>query len=728
MESLPPAARIALLLSAALCLQSSAQSLSDGLAAYWPLDEITGCSNRTPDKVHGYDLQPYRGGAHVLTTFGANTVYLTNGYRGNAMYFPVINPDANRCLLGYISPNTNNLVPINRASSSNLTVSFWVNAPSTLNDQRIWTDGNINNNNPGINVAATGSVVDMFIRQQPTAAELARGYGEFGQGHTLGVDTAFDGTWHNITLVQQDNGSGTTAIRTIYLDGVADGTAFPTKPLDPAGLANKWNVNCIAIGGWLRQTVPTFATVTDTFVDDVAMWIRALTPAEIAQYMANGITNDFPVAVPLQIISFKADLAAVVQGDPVVLSWTTSPDVAGLSIDLGVGPVLQLSACGVGSTSVTPSGTTTYTLTAIRDSETNTASFTVTTVNQVAPGWHFIDSFDLYGPGPLLDQGNWVSTVSGISGLHNLASVLSTGTDNQVLGLEGAHLLSGNLLGSHSITAGESNTLFLRFYLDPTINAANTNDGTLPDVEIVLGLSDKGLRDEQDFRASDNGPGIRIVRAATGGGGPIDLQAYNGAGTTTGFNYVDTHPAGIETGKVYTVWMDVYNATNDAGLNLSAYYSVYLQKEGEATRSNLFADFVADRQSNNPETLDKLFVCGANSTTPQGTNVVLFDDFYLSSGNGFNATVPVPASSFVPGAPPLRLSRFAYEATTSSFTLTWSAEVGKTYTLQKRPVVNSGSWINVLTGHPAGGATTPTVTFTDTNATGKATFYRISSP
>ena len=96
---------------------------------------------------------------------------------------------------------------------------------------------------------------------------------------------------------------------------------------------------------------------------------------------------------------------------------------------------------------------------------------------------------------------------------------------------------------------------------------------------------------------------------------------------------------------------------------------VYLQRQDWPARTNLFAgientntlgtlNFGAALLSNRDmstasaqfppdETLDNMFLSLAAGTSPQGTNTIRFDDFYISSGGTFNSTVPVSAGSFV---------------------------------------------------------------------------------
>jgi len=175
----------------------------------------------------------------------------------------------------------------------------------------------------------------------------------------------------------------------------------------------------------------------------------------------------------------------------------------------------------------------------------------------------------------------------------------------------------------------------------------------------------------------------------------------------------------------------------DGAQNGGDLYSLYIQREGDAQRTNLFQGLVSDRDAVNIDpvlgaptpNLTQLYFCVNNLVAPQGTNTVLMDDFFLSA-SGFNAGTPVAASSFVPGSAPaeIRLTAFTYNAGTTSLALTWSAQGGETYTVEKRTTLGSGNWTTVVANYPNGGATAGSVSYTDSNASGTAAFYRISSP
>ena len=85
-----------------------------------------------------------------------------------------------------------------------------------------------------------------------------------------------------------------------------------------------------------------------------------------------------PAPLPVSVDSFAATSTPITAGDSTTLAWTTS-NAASVSIDNGLGPQPVN-----GSTSVTPSTTTTYLLTATGASGTASSSVTVT-VNSATP-------------------------------------------------------------------------------------------------------------------------------------------------------------------------------------------------------------------------------------------------------------------------------------------------------------------------------------------------------
>src|SRR3954462_1100528 len=188
---------LAAALSGALYSEAYAQNLADGLVSYWPLDVVVG--GKTPDLVSGYDFAPYVGASHTLGT--AANIVLVPGVRSNAVSFVA----ANQTILAYPAGASDEL-PINKHEA--LTISFWANGAPGQSDLRLFSEGNLANNNPLFNLGSnsgTPASLDVFLRQAPSQAEIDAGFGNFGTvGHLVSTGTAFDNTWHHIVFVQQD--------------------------------------------------------------------------------------------------------------------------------------------------------------------------------------------------------------------------------------------------------------------------------------------------------------------------------------------------------------------------------------------------------------------------------------------------------------------------------------------------------------------------------------------
>ncbi len=725
--------------------------LTNGLVGYWPMDAAVGCNNQTPDLVNGYNLQVCYGAGNAsglfLTNFNQYLYFTNDAVRGSAIYYngTAANGAFLNMYLAFRSVNTNDLVPVNRYSPASNTVSFWIKSvtpaadwPQPSSDERVWCESDyIRTYASAIDISPDSSGYDMFLRQTGAPAP----YGNFSGGsHTQGSATIIDGTWHNLTLVTTPNSASTNSANyTVYVDGNLDSSFANT---DGGGL---WKLDTLALFTFARNGAAGFVT-NQVLIDDLAEWARPLSQSEITNYMAVGITNVNSAVAPLTISQFSSDLYTVIQGSTVNLSWQVSPTATDITINNGVGDVYGLSTCGVGGTTVTVNGTTTYSLVAIRGSTRVTNSITIQTVTGVNPGWVYVGGFNENAPGPLLNQGNWQTLLSSPQTQgYTDAEVLQTVTGNQILAVAGPIELSGGFFGHNGIGINSTNTLFFRFYIDGGIETNDTTLGGIPDVDVNVGASDAALRDLVDFTGappfvggagSTNGPGpgpaVRILRSSNGVGGGIDLTAnyVDSTGTYRYMSYSNlVDPNGLATNTVYNVWIDIYNNSNNPaaanGVGAANYYQVTVQKGGDTgTVYPLMSWQISDRSTNGNETLNEAFVCSDN-TAGQSTNLfVRFDDFYLST-NGVNHNLPVPAGSFVVGTPtvPASIQMGKIVASPGSVTLNWTASpTGSfTYTVWRRSALNTGSWTSLQTGISGG-------TYTDSTATGSQNFYRVSSP
>jgi len=294
-------------------------------------------------------------------------------------------------------------------------------------------------------------------------------------------------------------------------------------------------------------------------------------------------------------------------------------------------------------------------------------------------GWDKIDNFTLLTNGPINNQGGWQNPENAdTTGMVPLRVYTAPSDGNKLVSFDGfaAYLggLAGKNLGNDSIQLNQKETLFFRFYIDPAANTPVANfNGDVSSMDNNVGLSDKGIRDVIDLSTNDSGPAIHIIRDDAGNLGlirPIDLRAVNGPAamglTPSGYSYVSDavngDPSGLAVGKVYTVWIDIQNlpsnVTGGVGSggtqNGGDLYSVWIQREDWPSRTNLFTGFVSGRDESSPdthfpqtETLGTLFLCANNLVQEQGTNMVRFDDFYITTSGIGSLIAPPPAHSFV---------------------------------------------------------------------------------
>ena len=123
-----------------------------------------------------------------------------------------------------------------------------------------------------------------------------------------------------------------------------------------------YNFNTTSIGGILRATPSAWVT---GLIDEVSLWNRGLTEAEITDLFTNGKPSLAPPLEPLAIAKFESDFPVTVTGKTARLRWDVTKD-ATITNTPGIGNVTAQSSFGVGVIDVPVSGTTTYTLTASR--------------------------------------------------------------------------------------------------------------------------------------------------------------------------------------------------------------------------------------------------------------------------------------------------------------------------------------------------------------------------
>jgi YD repeat-containing protein len=112
--------------------------------------------------------------------------------------------------------------------------------------------------------------------------------------HLVSTTVVFDNNWHHIAWV--DNFGSVK----LYVDGNLDAANFNYTP------SGTMTVNTAAIGTLVRTTVAGTGNTFNGLIDDVSVWERALSQAEVNQMRTNGIPTPI-VAVPPVLTSVPAN-------------------------------------------------------------------------------------------------------------------------------------------------------------------------------------------------------------------------------------------------------------------------------------------------------------------------------------------------------------------------------------------------------------------------------------
>jgi hypothetical protein len=562
-----------------------APGLTNGMVAYWPLDEVQG--TKTPEVVRGYDMS-------LINLTAAD---LVTGKWGKAFKFT----SARSTMMERENALTD-LIPL-YTKHTNFSLSLWVNGPANQTDKRIFCESSTTSNNPlfdfGTHQTGADGSVDSYIRTDTGAT---------AGDHQWTFNTAYDDTWHHLVYVQQVVAGVMEGV--FYIDGVKDEGRDQPGPVRPI------TANITAIGGVRRGSAgaPTRQFFFDGMIDDVAMWNRALSQAEITSLFTQGTPKPATsVAQPLAIRSFKADLPAVAKGDSITLRWDVSKDVTQVDIDQGIGAVTTNTVVGIGSITVPIASTKTFTLTVRRGTETLTNSATVVAVDGVTANWALLDDFEQYNVGAFPSR--WWGDLGGNS------QIVSVNT-NKMLDMRGTARIAILSLNDLTVKQGQQRTLFTRIYVQGDITAAIRSRFGLTDrgLRFVTDITDQGGAGPDAFISNQNGE--LMIGSRFGPGGAMDFM-----------------PPTLEVDSVYNVWIDVKNDPIDTGDT----FSIWIQKEGETTRTKVIADYISDRDPAGDPAANGGVPTGPDLTKiflgNDGANAVFFDDVYISK-SGYNSTIP----------------------------------------------------------------------------------------
>ncbi len=527
-------------------------SLTDGLAAHWPLDEVQEVDGgfRTPDPVNGYNMN--------LDNLTAED--LVEGRFGQAFSFVA----SNQTLL-WRQHNEGDLLPLNDHHEE-WSISMWVKGKGTgQNDLRVFSEGSNQNSNPLFNIGThsggADDSVDLFIRGNNGTT-----------GHVYSTQPAFDDEWRHLAWTQ----SGNETI--LYVDGVADGIEAPGV----APLANPdagYEVNNTSIGGILRASASHWWT---GLIDDVGAWTRVLTPEEVqllSQYPIPGKSGGIPCFVRL-----RAERLKVSKGEVAILTWETNEN-ATVNIDQGIGDVTANTRFGVGRLEVSMTEPTTFTITASCPGDPEvTEEVTIDVREGIGPGWYLFDDFDLWEDGPILGSsgGYWKEPDS-------VGCFVSDDDGNKVMSFGEGTPMCFTDLESFKNNDGDTITLYFRAKL-----LGDQSGGG-----VHVGITNKTLRFANNELNANLGGFVDIQRDEGDDNGRIGIGPDM---------FHDSYE--LEPDTWYKIWADITNAPGDSTDSIS----LHVQGEGEASRTTLFENAQGDRSTPVPHTL--LFATSREGTSP----------------------------------------------------------------------------------------------------------------
>ncbi len=267
---------ILLLFSATFCLQAA---LTDGLVCYWPLD-TTNLDGTTPDLSFGNSLTAVAGPLVGPGQTGTSNAMTFNGTR----YLGLTNAANSGALFPNAFSSESNGLPIWRAGT--YSILFWVKGAAQT-AKFVFTEGNTNNTGPIFilqtgQAAANNAKLDAILRGDSGAVYI---------NHAFTASAVFDNNWHHVAWV--DNRGKVS----IYVDGNLDAnSATFNYTYQDGGLT----LNTLGIAALLRTTV---AASFSGSMDEVALWERTLSQAEVNQVRTGGVYTP-GTAVPPRGVSF----------------------------------------------------------------------------------------------------------------------------------------------------------------------------------------------------------------------------------------------------------------------------------------------------------------------------------------------------------------------------------------------------------------------------------------
>jgi hypothetical protein len=242
-------------------------------------------------QVRGYDIRSGLLSYYPFTTTITNDVAFTNNFSTtNAPTLVTTNPAPRGSALqlsgtsqhlfsSHPTDNAVNGMPIYRAGTYSITM--WVKSLGTSTVKYLFSHGNSTTGTPFLafqtgNVAANSNKLDVIIRNDGNSTLL---------NHAVSSNVVFNNVWHHIAWVDS-NGSVK-----LYIDGALDGNSA----LFSYSRSGTFTFDRTGIGALVRTSAAGFFNGA---IDDLSLWERALSQAEVQDIMANGITTPVPALPP----------------------------------------------------------------------------------------------------------------------------------------------------------------------------------------------------------------------------------------------------------------------------------------------------------------------------------------------------------------------------------------------------------------------------------------------
>lgn len=254
----------------------------EGLVSYWPMNAATGAYPlTTPDAVAGNDLSgPNMDSATAVVA----------GKFGNAIAF-----DGGAAYLVFTNvAGADSGLPVARQGS--WTYSLWVNGPGGQPDQTTYF-AEASGYSPNWRFAME---MEITAGQTEKTRYFIRDGANTTKASFVGTTNTLDNTWHHVAYTYD----ATNSRFLVYVDGQPNYTnTFTYAQFDTT-------FNSVGVGALVRNTVGVpFAGS----IDEVALWARALSQAEVQDVYNNSIATPVPVFAP--VVTVNPTGATLYEGD-----------------------------------------------------------------------------------------------------------------------------------------------------------------------------------------------------------------------------------------------------------------------------------------------------------------------------------------------------------------------------------------------------------------------------